>query len=239
MNFDTLFCAKKSSRKRKGNACYRESQQPKTDSRFRVEILLLKMSSNSSLLGTNNDTGTQEALIIGAAIVAMLVFLAALRFVCNIFIDIVILENVEAARRSMAEAFRWAFPLWHVRTQPTDTATSVEMQHGNQTISSPVALTTKILTKADFQEHKTTSHRRPNHVEEVESVSSHTLMCSICLHDFHEGESAYIGPCDHIFHKECILQWVESRGRDCPNCRSEIIPSPIAVHAGNAPPLEN
>ena len=185
--------------------------------------------------------GTREAFIIGAAIMALLVFLAALRFCCNCFIDIVILDKVEAVRRSVAEAFRWAFPRWHVRTQPAAIATtSVELSNGNQGSSSPIILTSKILTKADLQERKVTAkHKRPNtntHADDLESVSSHTLMCSICLRELHEGDCAYIGPCYHIFHKECMFQWVESSGRDCPNCRSEIIPSPIDLHTGDAPP---
>lgn len=203
------------------------------------------MSSNSSpLQGTNNDDmGTREALIIGAAIIAMLVFLAMLRFCCNIFIDIIILENVEAARRSIAEAVRWAFPRWHVRTQPTSSTTTTSVQVTNsagQSTAAPTALTSKILTKADLQvqERKTAKHKK-RHGDELESVSSHTLMCSICLHELQEGDSAYIGPCEHIFHEDCMAQWVESRGRDCPNCRSEIIPSPIAVNAGDTLPREH
>uniref|UniRef100_A0A7S3L2S4 RING-type domain-containing protein n=1 Tax=Amphora coffeiformis TaxID=265554 RepID=A0A7S3L2S4_9STRA len=203
-------------------------------------------SAAPSLQGSQNNMGTREAFIIGAALIAMLVFLAALRFCCNSFIDIVILDNAEVFCRPFAESFRWAFPRWHVRTQPATantTTTSVEIPNGNQTTSFPIALTSKILTKADLQEHRATNHKRPNHhhhhADDVESVSSHTLMCSICLRELHEGDCAYIGPCDHIFHKECMFQWVESSGRDCPNCRSEIIPSPIEVNTGDALPPGN
>ena len=188
-----------------------------------------------SLQGSHNDMGTREALIMGAALIALLVFLAALRFCCITFIDIVILDSAETVRRSIAETCRWAFPRWHVRTQPTaNDASTVEMTNGNQvTSTSPIVLTSKILTKTDLQEHMVTKHKRTNnsnsHADDVESISSHALMCSICLRELHEGDCVYIGPCNHIFHKECMSLWVQCSGRDCPNCRSEIIPSPLEV----------
>lgn len=44
--------------------------------------------------------------------------------------------------------------------------------------------------------------------------------CSICYEDSKDKESVKLG-CNHIFHKQCIEQWVEKAGT-CPLCRYNI-----------------
>ena len=45
--------------------------------------------------------------------------------------------------------------------------------------------------------------------------------CSVCLTSFKEGETVSKLPCNHLFHTECVLQWL-SENRTCPNCRSDV-----------------
>jgi hypothetical protein len=45
--------------------------------------------------------------------------------------------------------------------------------------------------------------------------------CSICLIDFEIDDSVVVLDCHHIFHQNCILEWV-TRKKDCPNCREKI-----------------
>ncbi|KAL3528337.1 hypothetical protein ACH5RR_007659 [Cinchona calisaya] len=45
--------------------------------------------------------------------------------------------------------------------------------------------------------------------------------CTICLENFSEGLEVSQIPCKHIFHEECILQWLNYRNV-CPLCRFEI-----------------
>jgi hypothetical protein len=175
------------------------------------------MSSNSDSIQSPNrsELGTEEALIIAAALIALLIFLAALRFGCNLLIDVCILDEMDRARRSIAEAFRRISPWWYVRTQPNQTN---EVELAAEISPSPmVALRGKSLTKADIQRHKGVEHPptatttklaiSPHAAQhEVDSISSHTLMCSICLLELHEGDSVFEGNCDHIFHKECMMQ---------------------------------
>lgn len=44
--------------------------------------------------------------------------------------------------------------------------------------------------------------------------------CSICLEDYdHEGkENIVFMPCSHIYHKDCIIEWL-LKSRYCPLCR--------------------
>ena len=49
--------------------------------------------------------------------------------------------------------------------------------------------------------------------------------CSICLADYQEGDVvvwAKTDRCNHIFHEECIEQWLE-RHDNCPLCREKIL----------------
>ncbi|EDK31529.2 zinc finger, C3HC4 type (RING finger) protein (macronuclear) [Tetrahymena thermophila SB210] len=45
--------------------------------------------------------------------------------------------------------------------------------------------------------------------------------CSVCLIEFQESDQIRITICDHIFHSECLLQWLKSQ-ENCPNCRKDL-----------------
>ncbi|KAL4503350.1 hypothetical protein ABPG72_000956 [Tetrahymena utriculariae] len=45
--------------------------------------------------------------------------------------------------------------------------------------------------------------------------------CSVCLIEFQEDDIIRITICDHIFHSECLLQWLKSQ-ENCPNCRKDL-----------------
>ncbi|KAF9682198.1 hypothetical protein SADUNF_Sadunf05G0083700 [Salix dunnii] len=49
-------------------------------------------------------------------------------------------------------------------------------------------------------------------------------ICAICLDDYAHGESIRVLPrCKHMFHKDCIDNWLSSRNSSCPICRDQII----------------
>lgn len=50
-----------------------------------------------------------------------------------------------------------------------------------------------------------------------------TLDCVICYNDIDIGdrEKYMLAPCDHIFHKECLTQWMEVK-MECPVCRTDL-----------------
>lgn len=50
----------------------------------------------------------------------------------------------------------------------------------------------------------------------------HITDCSVCLGEFHDGESLRLLPkCSHAFHQQCIDTWLKSHS-NCPLCRSNI-----------------
>ncbi|KAJ6305081.1 hypothetical protein OIU78_020595 [Salix suchowensis] len=48
--------------------------------------------------------------------------------------------------------------------------------------------------------------------------------CAICLDDYAHGELIRVLPrCKHMFHKDCIDNWLSSRNPSCPICRDQIM----------------
>lgn len=49
--------------------------------------------------------------------------------------------------------------------------------------------------------------------------------CSICMNPMEESEQIVELNCSklHIFHKECLCQWVEIGRSECPLCREDIL----------------
>mmetsp|Transcript_21025 Transcript_21025/g.34771 ORF Transcript_21025/g.34771 Transcript_21025/m.34771 type:complete len:324 (+) Transcript_21025:3-974(+) len=52
----------------------------------------------------------------------------------------------------------------------------------------------------------------------------HDISCSICLHDLAIGESAFVSPpCQHVFHRSCIVEWCTTNNTLCPYCRTQMM----------------
>lgn len=44
----------------------------------------------------------------------------------------------------------------------------------------------------------------------------------MCLEDFEPKETVMLTPCKHMFHEECIVPWLKTKGQ-CPVCRFVIL----------------
>ncbi|XP_045483208.1 E3 ubiquitin-protein ligase RNF181-like [Harmonia axyridis] len=58
-------------------------------------------------------------------------------------------------------------------------------------------------------------------IENLQEISVDDGKCSICLRHFCKGDKAIKLPCNHLFDKECIVQWLE-KTNTCPMCRYEM-----------------
>ena len=58
-------------------------------------------------------------------------------------------------------------------------------------------------------------------VEEGEEECNHQVKCTICLSEFEEEEDVRRLPCMHLFHVDCVDQWLATNKR-CPICRVDI-----------------
>ncbi|CAL9219002.1 unnamed protein product [Arabidopsis halleri] len=65
----------------------------------------------------------------------------------------------------------------------------------------------------------------PAKKEAVEALGTvkieETLQCSVCLDDFEIGTEAKRMPCEHKFHGDCLLPWLELHS-SCPVCRYQL-----------------
>ncbi|KAI8419682.1 hypothetical protein MSG28_008372 [Choristoneura fumiferana] len=47
------------------------------------------------------------------------------------------------------------------------------------------------------------------------------IQCTICSDLVNQAESLYVTKCGHIFHHQCLAQWIE-RSKSCPQCRNKV-----------------
>lgn len=55
-----------------------------------------------------------------------------------------------------------------------------------------------------------------------DQVKSTNLQCTVCMDDFQVGDSARQLPCEHFFHQDCIIPWLELHA-SCPICRKTFV----------------
>ena len=66
--------------------------------------------------------------------------------------------------------------------------------------------------------------RRLNHnLKEYLLNSENDEGCSICLESYHDNDKIVQLTCNHIFHKDCIREWLQNKQNNCPLCRLPFI----------------
>lgn len=58
-------------------------------------------------------------------------------------------------------------------------------------------------------------------IEESEYEEDTSTDCTVCFVEINKGEKVVKLDCEHIFHRNCIDEWVKYK-QECPNCRKEI-----------------
>lgn len=63
-------------------------------------------------------------------------------------------------------------------------------------------------------------------IVKIHKIGKGALECAVCLNEFEETETLRLIPkCDHVFHPECIDEWLGSH-TTCPVCRANLVPQP-------------
>ena len=58
-------------------------------------------------------------------------------------------------------------------------------------------------------------------ISDVSKLNEDNKKCIICLEDFKEGDEGIYLPCFHLFHKDCIKEWLNAHD-DCPICKFKL-----------------
>ncbi|XP_037083591.1 E3 ubiquitin-protein ligase RNF115-like [Pollicipes pollicipes] len=66
-------------------------------------------------------------------------------------------------------------------------------------------------------------HRLPRVAVTQQHVDA-SLQCMVCFEDYTLNETVRQLPCQHLYHSDCIVPWLELHGT-CPVCRSSVDPS--------------
>ena len=69
-------------------------------------------------------------------------------------------------------------------------------------------------------------------IEDVNKLDSEKKNCVICLEDFKNKDKSIILPCIHLFHKNCINNWLKSKNI-CPICKFKLTRSNINSQNNN------
>lgn len=56
---------------------------------------------------------------------------------------------------------------------------------------------------------------------DCEDKNNYDVKCTICLDEFEDESNISLPECRHIFHTDCIKEWVRYK-KECPVCRNEI-----------------
>jgi len=73
----------------------------------------------------------------------------------------------------------------------------------------------------DTIERFTFPHKYKRIKRATDELEDNTEKCTICLSEFEDSEDVRRLPCMHLFHVECVDQWLSSNKR-CPICRVDI-----------------
>uniref|UniRef100_A0A9J8BX04 RING-type domain-containing protein n=1 Tax=Cyprinus carpio carpio TaxID=630221 RepID=A0A9J8BX04_CYPCA len=58
------------------------------------------------------------------------------------------------------------------------------------------------------------------------------LTCAVCLEDFRTKDELGVLPCQHAFHKRCLVKWLEVRC-SCPLCNNPVSDALGQTHSTN------
>uniref|UniRef100_A0A8C5H553 Ring finger protein 122 n=1 Tax=Gouania willdenowi TaxID=441366 RepID=A0A8C5H553_GOUWI len=61
-------------------------------------------------------------------------------------------------------------------------------------------------------------------------LSLHGQTCAVCLEDFKVKDELGVLPCQHAFHRKCLVKWLEVRCV-CPMCNKPIAGPPEQHHS--------
>lgn len=115
----------------------------------------------------------------------------------------------------------------------SSTVTTVTNNIGNIVVSEmfqgivDLLLTTEIVPRNDFEDVKITlSNEEFDNLDKLQVDSDNEedykhKECNVCIEYYKKGDKLTRLPCQHIFHEECIENWLCNENVKCPICRND------------------
>ncbi|CAA7060727.1 unnamed protein product [Microthlaspi erraticum] len=133
-------------------------------------------------------------------------------------------------RRQQLEALRQAVHNQPARPENNSTSASSQareedhvLKHLTKETYNPLPKSLLLRNLSLYYRNKTTgSENSRNNRDLSGGEEEEEKRCSVCLEDFEPKETVMLTPCKHMFHEDCIVPWLKSKGQ-CPLCRSVIL----------------
>ena len=128
-----------------------------------------------------------------------------------------IINNVFNLRRNLELTSR---PVYHSRYLSNDFISYVQevfdvfldMEDNSQGLEDVKV----IVSEDDFERLKTINFTEENKVLYKDKD------CNICIENYNQNESIKVLPCGHLFHLDCIKNWLCNEKVNCPVCRKDV-----------------
>lgn len=91
-----------------------------------------------------------------------------------------------------------------------------EIQSRGAQRRAPVGVSTEFLSILP-----TFTYEKKDHGDGEERITTHAENCSICLSDYEDNEILRTLPCFHIFHRDCVDDWLK-QSKVCPICKYQV-----------------
>tara|TARA_B100000745_G_scaffold4949_1_gene4117 strand:+ start:641 stop:1054 length:414 start_codon:yes stop_codon:yes gene_type:complete len=88
-------------------------------------------------------------------------------------------------------------------------------------VSCRIICSTIKLTYKDYREKRKIKNLLKQRI--ILSDENNLSDCPICLDSFHRNSPIIILLCNHKFHEQCIIGWLNKDNNSCPLCREDII----------------
>jgi hypothetical protein len=67
----------------------------------------------------------------------------------------------------------------------------------------------------------TLDEKDAENIESFEAEKDMNIKCSICMMEIKKGNKVSKLKCEHVFHTDCVMQWLKEYNYKCPVCRKE------------------
>ncbi|XP_019100419.1 PREDICTED: E3 ubiquitin-protein ligase ATL4-like isoform X2 [Camelina sativa] len=141
------------------------------------------------------------------------------------------IRNSNNPRRQHLEALRQAVHNQPGRRENSSTSSSSQVHEEDEILKhltketynpvNPAPKSTLLRSLSFYYRNKTPGSENARNSRDLPG-DEEDKRCSVCLEDFEPKETVMLTPCKHMFHEECIVPWLKSKGQ-CPVCRFVIL----------------